>query len=93
ARNVLQNALQSALVGKPDLSTFVERLQAVVIEPSFNVASTGNVAGVSFSVGDVAFMGSLLGKKYSWNTIIYMVIYDKNRADELVRSFSARKDD
>jgi hypothetical protein len=43
------------MVGKPDLETFVERLQAVGIEPRFNVASTGNVAGVSFSVGDVAF--------------------------------------
>jgi hypothetical protein len=42
------------MVGKPD-ETFVERLQAVGIEPRFNVASTGNVAGVSFSVGDVAF--------------------------------------
>lgn len=94
ARIVLQNALQAALVGKPDLSTFVERLQAVGIEPRFNVASsTGNVAGVSFSVGDVAFKGSQLGKKYSWNTIKNKVIYDKNRDDELVRSFSARKDD
>ncbi|EGF7201715.1 relaxase/mobilization nuclease domain-containing protein [Salmonella enterica] len=93
ARIVLQNALQAALVGKPDLSTFVERLQAVGIEPRFNVASTGNVAGCSFSVGDVAFKGSQLGKKYSWNTIKNKVIYDKNRDDELVRSFSARKDD
>ncbi|HAX4768314.1 TPA: relaxase/mobilization nuclease domain-containing protein [Escherichia coli] len=91
---VLQNALQAALVGKPDLSTFVERLQAVGIEPRFNVASsTGNVAGVSFSVNDIAFKGSQLGKKYSWNTIKNKVIYDKNRDDELVRSFSARKDD
>ncbi|MJB17897.1 relaxase, partial [Salmonella enterica subsp. enterica] len=41
ARLVLQNALQAALVGKPDLSTFLERLQAVGIEPAFNVASNG----------------------------------------------------
>lgn len=93
ARLVLQNALQAALVGKPDLSTFVERLQAVGIEPRFNVASTGNVAGCSFSVGDVAFKGSQLGKKYSWNTIKNKVIYDKNRDDELVRRFAARKTD
>ncbi|ENH0868448.1 relaxase, partial [Escherichia coli] len=39
------------------------------------------------------FKGSQLGKKYSWNTIKNKVIYDKNRDDELVRSFSARKDD
>lgn len=81
------------MVGKPDLETFVERLQAVGIEPRFNVASTGNVAGVSFSVGDVAFKGSQLGKKYSWNTIKNKVIYDKNRDDELVRRFAARKTD
>ncbi|ELO8588740.1 relaxase/mobilization nuclease domain-containing protein, partial [Shigella sonnei] len=94
ARIVLQNALQAAMTGKPDLETFVERLQAVGIEPRFNVASsTGNVAGVSFSVNDIAFKGSQLGKKYSWNTIKNKVIYDKNRDDELVRSFSARKDD
>ncbi len=93
ARIVLQNALQAAMVGKPDLQTFIDRVQAVGIEPRFNVASTGNVAGVSFSVGDVAFKGSQLGKKYSWNTIKNKVIYDKNRDDELVSSFSARKDD
>lgn len=93
ARIVLQNALQAAMLGKPDLQTFIDRVQAVGIEPRFNVASTGNVAGCSFSVGDVAFKGSQLGKKYSWNTIKNKVIYDKNRDDELIRSFSARKDD
>ncbi|XJK15314.1 relaxase, partial (plasmid) [Escherichia coli] len=93
ARLVLQASLQAAMTGKPDLETFVERLQAVGIEPRFNVASTGNVAGVSFSVGDVAFKGSQLGKKYSWNTIKNKVIYDKNRDDELVRRFAARKTD
>lgn len=93
ARIVLQNALQAALVGKPDLSTFIDRLQAVGIEPRFNVASTGNVAGVSFSVNDIAFKGSQLGKKFSWNTIKTKVKYDKNRDDELVRGFAARKDD
>ncbi|EDM4466363.1 relaxase/mobilization nuclease domain-containing protein [Salmonella enterica] len=93
ARIVLQNALQAAMLGKPDLQTFIDRVQAVGIEPRFNVASTGNVAGCSFSVGDVAFKGSQLGKKYSWNTIKNKVKYDKNRDDELVRSFSARKDD
>lgn len=95
ARLVLQNALQAALVGKPDLSTFVERLQAVGIEPAFNVASTGNVAGVSFCIKNneknIYFKGSQLGKKFSWNTIKMKVKYDKNRDDELVRRFAARK--
>ncbi|MGF6236388.1 hypothetical protein ABIE02_002540 [Leclercia sp. 1548] len=97
ARIVLQNALQAALVGKPNLSTFLERLQAVGIEPAFNVASTGNVAGVSFGIKNneknIYFKGSQLGKKFSWNTIKTKVKYDKDRDDELVRSFSARKDD
>ncbi|CQH35188.1 hypothetical protein ACOMCW_000673 [Yersinia enterocolitica] len=51
------------------------------------------MAGCSFSVGDVAFKGSSLGKKFSWNTIKEKVKYDKNRDDELVRGFSARKAD
>ncbi|HDG8879900.1 TPA: relaxase/mobilization nuclease domain-containing protein, partial [Klebsiella pneumoniae] len=97
ARLVLQNALQAALVGKPDLSTFLERLQAVGIEPAFNVASTGNVAGVSFGIKNneknIYFKGSQLGKKYSWNTIKAKVKYDKNRDDELIRGFAARKTD
>lgn len=97
ARIVLQNALQAALVGKPDLSTFVERLQAVGIEPAFNVASTGNVAGVSFGIKNneknIYFKGSQLGKNFSWNTIKNKVKYEKNRDDELVRIFSARKTD
>ncbi|MCW9487318.1 relaxase/mobilization nuclease domain-containing protein [Klebsiella michiganensis] len=93
ARIVLQNALQAAMTGRPDLETFVERLQAVGIEPRFNVASTGNVAGVSFSVNDIAFKGSQLGKKFSWNTIKTKMKYDKNRDDELVRRFAARKTD
>lgn len=93
ARIVLQNALQAAMTGKPDLETFVERLQAVGIEPRFNVASTGNVAGCSFSVNGVAFKGSQLGKKFSWNTIKQVIKYDKDRDDELVRRFAARKTD
>lgn len=97
ARLVIQNALQAALVDKPDLSTFLERLQAVGIEPAFNVASTGNVAGVSFGIKNneknIFFKGSSLGKKFSWNTIKAKVKYDKNRDDELVRRFSARKTD
>lgn len=93
ARLVLQASLKAAMTGKPDLETFVERLQAVGIEPQFNVASTGNVAGCSFSVGDVAFKDSQLGKKFSWNTIKNKVKYDKNRDDELVRRFAARKTD
>ncbi|HDU4099332.1 TPA: relaxase/mobilization nuclease domain-containing protein [Klebsiella aerogenes] len=93
ARIVLQNALQAAMLGKPDLQTFIDRIQAVGIEPRFNVASTGNVAGVSFSVNDIAFKGSSLGKKFSWNTIKGKVKYDKNRDDELIRRFAARKTD
>lgn len=93
ARIVLQNALKAAMLGKPDLQTFIDRIQAVGIEPRFNVASTGNVAGVSFSVNDIAFKGSSLGKKFSWNTIKGKVKYDKNRDDELIRRFAARKTD
>jgi hypothetical protein len=97
ARLVLQAFLQAAMAGKPDLSTFVERLQAVGIEPAFNVASTGNVAGVSFGIKNneknIFFKGSSLGKKFSWNTIKGKVKYDKNRDDELVRRFAARKTD
>ncbi|MEB7599813.1 relaxase/mobilization nuclease domain-containing protein [Raoultella terrigena] len=93
ARIVLQNALKTAMLGKPDLQTFIDRVQVVGIEPRFNVASTGNVAGCSFSVGDVAFKGSQLGKNFSWNTIKSKVKYDKNRDDELIRRFAARKTD
>ncbi|WP_085396827.1 relaxase/mobilization nuclease domain-containing protein [Raoultella sp. YJ] len=97
ARLVLQNALQAAMLGKPDLQTFIDRLQAVDIDPAFNVASTGNVAGVSFGIKNneknIFFKGSSLGKKFSWNTIKSKVKYDKDRDDELVRIFSARKDD
>ncbi|MFJ1169316.1 relaxase/mobilization nuclease domain-containing protein [Klebsiella pneumoniae] len=97
ARIVLQNALQAAMLDKPDLSTFIDRLQAVGIEPAFNVASTGNVAGVSFGINNdeknIYFKGSQLGKKFSWNTIKTKVKYDKNRDDELIRRFAARKTD
>ncbi|WP_411157903.1 relaxase/mobilization nuclease domain-containing protein, partial [Salmonella enterica] len=86
ARLVLQNALQAALVGKPDLSTFLERLQAVGIEPAFNVASNGNVAGVSFGIKNneknIFFKGSSLGKKFSWNTIKNKVKYDHKDTDQ-----------
>ncbi|ECI5563912.1 relaxase [Salmonella enterica subsp. enterica] len=94
ARIVLQQTLQAAMTDKPDLQAFIERIKAVGIEPQFNVASgTGNVAGCSFSVGGVAFKGSSLGKKFSWNTIKKVIKYDKDRDDELIRKFSARKED
>ncbi|MFO5842715.1 relaxase, partial [Klebsiella pneumoniae] len=59
------------------------------IEASCNVDCSANVAACSFSVGDVAFKGSQLGKKYSWNTIKNKMIYDKNRDDVHVSSLSA----
>lgn len=97
ARIVLQNALQAAMTDKPDLPTFIDRLQAVGIDPAFNVASTGNIAGVSFGIKNdeknIFFKGSSLGKKFSWNTIKGRVKYDKNRDDELIRRFAARKTD
>ncbi|WP_216349672.1 hypothetical protein [Salmonella enterica] len=34
-----------------------------------------------------------MGKKFSWNTIKSKVKYDKNRDDELIRRFAARKTD
>ena len=59
--------------------------------------STGNVAGVSFGIKNneknIFFKGSSLGKKFSWNTIKAKVKYDKNRDDELIRRFAARKTD
>lgn len=42
---------------------------------------------------DVAFKDSSLGKKFNWDTIKKKVKYGKNRDDELVIIFSARKDD
>lgn len=96
-RIVLQNALQAAMLRKPDLQTFIDRLQAVVIDPAFNVASTGNVGGVSFGIKNIGkntfFKGSSLGKKFSWNTIKSKVKYDKDRDNELIRRFAARKTD
>ncbi|MDA8150994.1 MAG: relaxase/mobilization nuclease domain-containing protein [Nitrospiraceae bacterium] len=69
-RLVLQKLIDSAVEGGPGLSEFMDRMRKHGVEVKLNVASTGRVSGVSFSLDGVQFKGSDLGKNYTWASLL-----------------------
>jgi len=65
----LQQAVDVALGRGCSVETLEQRLALVGVEIRLNVASTGFVSGISFSLDGVAFKGSKLGKGYTWNSL------------------------
>jgi relaxase-like protein len=80
-REALQRAVREAASDRPDVTTFVERLQARGIEVLPNVASTGRVTGISYLAQGYTFKGSTLGSAFSWRGIQERlgVVYEAER--------------
>lgn len=68
-REALQEIIDKSLADKPDLLTFVNRLEDSEVGWTANVASTGKMNGFSFSYRDIAFKASQLGKSYGWKSL------------------------
>ena len=90
-KEALQQILDKSLTDKPDLLTFIKRLEEAEVGWTANVASTGKMNGFSFSYRDIAFKASQLGKGYSWANLSNRLNY--NLGDlEALRSSTPAKD-
>lgn len=69
ARIEIQRSLDSALLDRPSLSIFIERLQIAGITATPNIAESGKMSGFSFSRDGVAFKASQIGKQYGWQSL------------------------
>ena len=75
-KEALQQILDKSLTDKPDLLTFIKRLEEAEVGWTANVASTGKMNGFSFSYRDIAFKASQLGKGYSWANLSNRLNYN-----------------
>ena len=79
----LQQIIDKSLADKPDLLTFIKRLEEAEVSWKANVASTGKMNGFSFSYRDIAFKASQLGKSYSWANLSDRLNYNPNHLEAL----------
>ena len=68
-RQRLQRIVDSAVADGPSVTALCERLEFEGVGVRPNVASTGKLNGLSFSLDGVAFKGSQLGKGYTWSQL------------------------
>ncbi|EBZ5774701.1 relaxase, partial [Salmonella enterica subsp. enterica serovar Redlands] len=79
----LQQIIDKSLADKPDLLTFIKRLEEAEVGWTANVASTGKMNGFSFSYRDIAFKASQLGKSYSWANLNNRLNYNPDHLEAL----------
>lgn len=82
-REALQQILDKSLSDKPDLLTFIKRLEEAEVSWTANIASTGKMNGFSFSYRDIAFKASKLGKAYSWVNLQKQLNYNPDHLEAL----------
>lgn len=78
-KSVIQDALETLLVGKPSTTEFVTQLVAHNIKALPNIAATGKMNGFSFEYNGIAFKASQLGKGYSWSALQHRLDYQPER--------------
>ncbi|EHL2876955.1 relaxase/mobilization nuclease domain-containing protein, partial [Salmonella enterica subsp. enterica serovar Hvittingfoss] len=79
----LQRTIDSSLADKPDLLTFIKRLEQAEVSWKVNVASTGKMNGFSFEYAGIAFKASQLGKSYSWSNLSNRLNYNPDHIEAL----------
>lgn len=82
-KEALQQILDKSLADKPDLLTFIKRLEEAEVGWTANIASTGKMNGFSFSYRDIAFKASQLGKGYSWANLSNRLNYNPDHLEAL----------
>ncbi|TBL64228.1 relaxase [Hafnia paralvei] len=82
-KEALQQILDKSLADKPDLLTFVQRLEEAEVSWKANVASTGKMNGFSFEYVGIAFKASQLGKGYSWVNLSNRLNYNPGHLEAL----------
>ncbi|MGR0182027.1 relaxase/mobilization nuclease domain-containing protein [Klebsiella pneumoniae] len=89
-REALQQILDKSLSDKPDLLTFIKRLEEAEVSWKANIASTGKMNGFSFSYRDIAFKASQLGKSYSWANLSNRLNYNPDHLEALRSDISIK---
>lgn len=80
ARDVIQQTIEKAMVGRPDLEEFMTRLEGAGIEVRAHISSGARkIQGISFLVAGVAFKGSSLGKRFAWGGLSKELGYEEIR--------------
>ncbi|HFW5233333.1 TPA: relaxase/mobilization nuclease domain-containing protein, partial [Salmonella enterica subsp. diarizonae serovar 50:k:z35] len=82
-KEALQQILDKSLADKPDLLTFIKRLEDSEVGWTANVASTGKMNGFSFEYAGIAFKASQLGKSYSWANLQKQLNYNPDHLEVL----------
>ncbi len=86
----LQRLIDAAIGDGVTVIQFMERLQMGGVEVRANLASTGTLAGFSFSLDQVAFKGSELGERYKWKQLQKRgVQYEQTRHGQELQRFRA----
>lgn len=84
----LQKLIDEAIGDAANVIDFIERLSLVGVEVRPNVAKTGAMSGFSFSLDNVAFKGSQLGKNFTWKRLQERgVTYEQDRDRERLQRF------
>ena len=90
-KEALQQILDKSLADKPDLLTFIKRLEEEEVGWTANVASTGKMNGFSFSYRNIAFKASKLGKAYSWANLSNRLNYNPSHLEALRTDIPAKE--
>ena len=80
----LQEILDAALLDRPSLLEFLQRLAAWNVRAIPNLASTGTMNGFSFSLDGVAMKASTLGARYRWGELQSALAYHPERDRRLL---------
>lgn len=75
-KSILQDTLSENLKKSKDFYQFIFSTLEKNIKIHPNIASTGNVSGLSFEVNGVTFKGSSLGKNFTFGSIKKKLDYD-----------------
>ncbi|HED5889427.1 TPA: relaxase/mobilization nuclease domain-containing protein, partial [Salmonella enterica] len=79
----LQQIIDKSMTDKPDLLTFIKRLEDSEVGCKANIASTGKMNGFSFEYRNIAFKASQLGKAYSWVNLQKQLNYKQSHLEVL----------
>ncbi|HHT1901195.1 TPA: relaxase/mobilization nuclease domain-containing protein [Escherichia coli] len=90
-KEALQQIIDKSLADRPDLETFIKRLEEAEVGWTANVASTGKMNGFSFSYRNIAFKASKLGKAYSWANLSNRLNYNHSHLEALRTDIPAKE--
>lgn len=86
----LQTIIDAALSGKPSIFQFISRLELSGVTVLPNVASTGRMNGFSYQIDSIAYKGSTLGNRYTWQTLQKEITYEQARDGTRLREIAKR---